>query len=103
MRLSESLYTVKSIGDASFGVDDLNQIAGLSAAENSCLPVGIHEGKKLERDDSGRMPRKSVGPMTLSGQAVFIDSDISTELRNKVSPHTNFDESILLPSFSRIA
>lgn len=92
MRLSESLYSVKSTGDASVGVDNLNQIVGFSTAENSCLPASIHEGRKLEKDkdsrllSSGRTSRGSIGPMALSGQALFIDSDVSTELRNKVSP-----------------
>ncbi|XP_031382410.1 uncharacterized protein LOC116196694 [Punica granatum] len=89
VRLSESLYTVKSIGDGSIGTDNLNQMVGSYGAENSCLPnpVSIHEGRKHEMDEllsSGRTSRSTLGPMTLSGQSLFIDSDISTELRNKV-------------------
>ncbi|KAK4789770.1 hypothetical protein SAY86_017074 [Trapa natans] len=90
VRLSESLYTLKNTGDARVGIDNLNQIAGYPAAEDSCLPTGILESRKVEKDkdsqllSSGRALRRSIGTMTLPGQSLFIDSEVSTELRNKV-------------------
>ncbi|KAL3744584.1 hypothetical protein ACJRO7_013798 [Eucalyptus globulus] len=90
VRLSETLYSVKSIGDTGGKIEELHRARGITGAGNSCLPASIHEAKKLERTEeshllsSGREPQRSVDSMTLSGQSVYLDSDISTELQNKV-------------------
>lgn len=90
VRLSETLYSVKSIGDTGGKIEELHRARGITGAGNSCLPASIHEAKKLERIEesrllsSGREPQRSVDSMTLSGQSVYLDSDISTELQNKV-------------------
>lgn len=90
VRLSETLYSVKSIGDTGGKIEELHWARGITGAGNSCLPASIHEAKKLERIEesrllsSGREPQRSVDSMTLSGQSVYLDSDISTELQNKV-------------------
>lgn len=91
MRLSETLYSVKSVGDSGSHIDELHQARVITGAENSCLPASIHEAKKLERTEesrllsSGRESQRSVVSTTLSGQSVYIDSDISAELQSKVS------------------
>lgn len=90
VRLSETLYSVKSVGDSGGRIEELHRARGITGAENSCLPASIHEAKKLERTEesrllsSGRESQKSVDLMTLSGQSVYLDSDISAELQNKV-------------------
>ncbi|XWS26497.1 hypothetical protein CRYUN_Cryun26dG0036900 [Craigia yunnanensis] len=89
VRLSESLYTVKGVGEHGMRVDELNRLVGSTASESSCLPAGFHETKKIDMIEkplvtfSGRVPNKSMGS-TLSGHTMYIDSDISDELRNKV-------------------
>ncbi|OMO86446.1 hypothetical protein COLO4_21162 [Corchorus olitorius] len=89
VRLSESLYTVKGVGEHSMRVDELSRLAGSTATESSCLPAGFHEAKKFDMvgkpyvQFSGRGPDKSADS-TLSGHTMYIDSDISDELRNKV-------------------
>lgn len=91
VRLSETSYSVKSVGDNSGRIEELHRACGITGAENSCLPSSIHEAKKLERTaeshllSSGRESQRSVDLMTLSGQSVYLDSDISAELQNKVS------------------
>lgn len=90
VRLSESLYYVKNVGENGVRMDELNRLIGFSGAENSCLPAGMFENAKqsvMTEDPhlwfSGRESKRSVDS-TLSGHSMFIDSDISTELRNKV-------------------
>ncbi|KAK3213278.1 hypothetical protein Dsin_017984 [Dipteronia sinensis] len=89
VRLSESLYTVKSIGEHGMHLDKLNRFVGFTGIENSCLPAGIYESKQYDKTgkpnlqfsdkDSNRSPG-----LTLSGHYMYVDSDISEELRNKV-------------------
>lgn len=47
MRLSESLYSIKSFGQNGIRLDELNRLVGFSGTENSCLPVGAHGTKHL--------------------------------------------------------
>ncbi|KAF2285072.1 hypothetical protein GH714_037746 [Hevea brasiliensis] len=89
VRLSESLYSVKSVGENDVRLDDLNRLVGLSGTENSCLPVGFNDPKKFElteglsKKSSVRSSDRSI-EATLSGNSLYVDSDISDELRNKV-------------------
>ncbi|PPD90214.1 hypothetical protein GOBAR_DD12835 [Gossypium barbadense] len=89
VRLSESLYTVKGAEEHAACVDELNRLAGSTASESSCLPAGFHEAKKLDMIGkpnvrySGRVLNRSMDSV-LSGHTIYIDSDISVELRNKV-------------------
>ena len=70
-------------------VDELNWLVS-TASERSYLPAGFHEAKKIDMivkphvRFSGRVPTKSMDS-TLSGHTIYIDSDISDELRNKVT------------------
>lgn len=91
--MSESLYYVKNVGGNGIHMDELNRIIGFSGAENSCLPVGMFENAKqsvMTEDPhlwfSRRDSKRSVDSI-LSGHSMFIDSDISAELRNKVEKH----------------
>lgn len=88
VRLSESLYTVKNTGENGTRVDELNRLVGVTS-EKSCLPAGLYEAKKFDSiekphlqsswEDSNRS-----SDSTLSGRCIFIDADISNELRKKV-------------------
>ncbi|XP_056176725.1 uncharacterized protein LOC115671086 [Syzygium oleosum] len=90
VRLSETLYSVKSVGDSGSRIEELHRARGITGAEKSCLPASIQEAKKLEKAEesrllsSGRDCQRSVDLMNLSGQSVYLDSDISAELQNKV-------------------
>ncbi|XVF48784.1 hypothetical protein PTKIN_Ptkin03bG0216500 [Pterospermum kingtungense] len=88
VRLSESLYNVKGVGEHGTRADELNRLVP-TAFESSCLPANIYEAKKTDLMEkpyvqfSGRDPNKSMDSM-LSGHTMYIDSDISDQLRNKV-------------------
>ncbi|KAL6207667.1 hypothetical protein ACLB2K_018622 [Fragaria x ananassa] len=89
VRLSESLYSIKSMGQNGIRLDELNRLVGFSGAENSCLPVGAYGTKQLsmieEPQFSGREFNCNRGSdSTLSGHSMYVDLDISAELRNKV-------------------
>ena len=70
-------------------VDELNWLVS-TASERSYLPAGFHEAKKIDMIEkphvrfSGKDPNKSMDA-TLSDHTMHIDSDISDELRNKVT------------------
>ncbi|KAH7574473.1 hypothetical protein JRO89_XS03G0300600 [Xanthoceras sorbifolium] len=89
VRLSESLYTVKSIGEHGMHLDKLNRLVGFSGTENSCLPAGIYESKQHDKTRkpnlqfSDKESNRSTDS-TLSGHYIYVDSDISEELQNKV-------------------
>ncbi|XP_038700846.1 uncharacterized protein LOC119997735 isoform X3 [Tripterygium wilfordii] len=88
VRLCESLYTVKSVGETGVRLDELNRLVGFSSVENSCLPVGIDEVKRFDiteeaqKQHSGNSSR-NIDP-TLTGRTMYVDSDISPELKKKV-------------------
>ncbi|XP_022754732.1 uncharacterized protein LOC111303013 [Durio zibethinus] len=88
VRLNESLYNVKGVGEQGTRVDELNRLVS-TASESSCLPSSFHGAKKIDMIEkpylqfSERDPNKTMDS-TLSGHTMFIDSDISDELRNKV-------------------
>ncbi|CAL5358636.1 hypothetical protein CsSME_00048631 [Camellia sinensis var. sinensis] len=86
VRLSESLYTVKSIGENGMPMDDLNRLSQFVGSETSCLPVAIHEHAKqsgMAVPFPEKESKRSV-ESTLSGHSLYIDSDISPELHRKV-------------------
>ncbi|KAJ6382581.1 hypothetical protein OIU77_031094 [Salix suchowensis] len=89
VRLSESLYSVKSVGENGACLDEMNRLVGFTGAENVCLPVGINDAKQFNKSEalhqlsSGRSPIKSIG-LNMSGNSMYVDSDISDDLRSKV-------------------
>ncbi|GMI81361.1 hypothetical protein like AT2G26270 [Hibiscus trionum] len=89
VRLSESLYSVKGIGEHVTPEDELNRLAESPASESSCLPASFHEAKKIDMREKPHaqfcrsVPNRSMNLM-FSGHTMYIDSDISVELRNKV-------------------
>ena len=84
MRLSESLYSIKSFGQNGIRLDELNRLVGFSGTENSCL-TGAHLSTIEEPQFSGRESNcNRSSDSILSGHSMYIDLDISAELRNKV-------------------
>ncbi|XP_061965906.1 uncharacterized protein LOC133689850 isoform X2 [Populus nigra] len=88
VKLSESLYSVKSVGENGARLDEMNRLVGFTGAENLCLPAGINDAKQFNKSEglhqlsSGRSPIKSIG-LNLSGNSMYVDSDISDDLRSK--------------------
>ncbi|XP_043703864.1 uncharacterized protein LOC122653963 [Telopea speciosissima] len=91
VRLSESLYSVKTVGERGLQTEELNRLLGFTATENTCLPVGLRGDTKQYSDTlqphthvTEKENRKTGGAAVLSRHSIFVDSDISTELRSKV-------------------
>ncbi|KAI4377506.1 hypothetical protein MLD38_015118 [Melastoma candidum] len=77
VRLNELSYSVKDLQNDVNGMDELSRIASsVTVAENSCLPSGIYNQKKPEISGGGNK--------ILSGRAIYVDSDISSDVRIKV-------------------
>ncbi|CAI0448267.1 unnamed protein product [Linum tenue] len=89
-RLSESLYAVKNLGDNGVRLDDLNRLVGFTDAENSCFPDGVSNSKQFdmtERPAHKHAPRKASScsnDLIFSGNAMFVDPDVSNDLKIKV-------------------
>ncbi|XP_042485890.1 uncharacterized protein LOC122066108 isoform X2 [Macadamia integrifolia] len=90
VRLSESLYSVKTVGESGLQTEELNRPLGFTGTKNTCLPVGVHDdakqyGTTLQPHPYfvGKENNKS-GKAVLSSHSIFIDSDISAELQSKV-------------------
>ncbi|KAL3361294.1 hypothetical protein AABB24_014277 [Solanum stoloniferum] len=79
VRLKESLYSVKGVGQGGFSVDDIS-------SQHSCLPVALPEHSKppdmVEEPliHAEREPKRR----TLFGHTFYVDTDVSDELRSKV-------------------
>ena len=106
MRLSESLYSVKRAGENGMPLGELNQLVGLPGAEKSCLPHEIFKAEKplsatgLSHLQSSRKELRSGGAV-LSSDCIYIDSDISTEMKKKVN--FGFVKQYCIPTKSQIA
>ncbi|XAR57558.1 hypothetical protein NMG60_11025739 [Bertholletia excelsa] len=86
VRLNESLYSVKSPGENGIPWTDLNQISRFADSGASCLPVTVHEDANkshLAMPFLENESKRSMG-LTMSGLSLYIDKDISPELRRKV-------------------
>lgn len=98
VRLSESLYRIKSFGENK-PLDEWNRLTGFTGAENSCIPIGAHGTPKSDTIEephvrlSGRESDRNYAS-TLSGHSMYVDLDISAELRNKVK----LQEALSFPS-----
>ncbi|KAK3027518.1 hypothetical protein RJ639_040233 [Escallonia herrerae] len=90
VRLSETLYSVKSGGETGMPVDDLNRLLLLSGTPSSCLPSGMLEHLKQSYMIEGPQARSSgreIGrnlEANLAGHSLYIDVDVPAELRSKV-------------------
>ncbi|KAI4316450.1 hypothetical protein L6164_024428 [Bauhinia variegata] len=88
VRLSESHYCVKNYGENNIHLVDLKLPPGYKNAEDSCLPTRIREAKQADDIEglqrfSGKESSRN-RESTLSGCSIYVDPDISAELRNKV-------------------
>ncbi|XP_039004980.1 uncharacterized protein LOC120132238 [Hibiscus syriacus] len=85
VRLSESFYSMKGIGEHVTTADELNLLAESTTPESSCLDEANKTSmrEKQHAQFSRRVPNRSMNS-AFSGHTMYIDSDISVELRNKV-------------------
>ncbi|CAN8284368.1 unnamed protein product [Cochlearia groenlandica] len=89
LRMSESLYVVKQLGQISEKVDDLSQVYDLETiCRPRAIPQAVHFGTstttKCHQVSSSGTESGTSGDMSLSIHSMYVDSDISDELRLKV-------------------
>ncbi|KAK1263888.1 hypothetical protein QJS04_geneDACA013513 [Acorus gramineus] len=90
VRLNESLYSVKSVGQNGLPVGDLNRLVGFTNAEKSCVPVLAYDESRLSNTNlqtflqpPGQDSTGSWRPI-LASDRIYIDSNISPDLKTKV-------------------
>ncbi|KAJ8751109.1 hypothetical protein K2173_016290 [Erythroxylum novogranatense] len=89
VRLSESLYSVKNVEEGGVHLSELNRVIGFTGSENSCLPAGISDAKQFHRREgqqkytTGIVSSKNAD-LNLFSNFMYIDSEISHDLRKKV-------------------
>ncbi|KAG8375455.1 hypothetical protein BUALT_Bualt10G0101700 [Buddleja alternifolia] len=91
VRLNESLYRVYKVGDIGTPTDDLRRLDQKTGAENSALPIEVPGLRFSERESK----RQTVS-LFLSGQSFYIDVDVPSELRIKVSEALSAEGAILM-------
>ncbi|XP_060208245.1 uncharacterized protein LOC132635755 isoform X1 [Lycium barbarum] len=86
VRLTESLYSVKGVGQGASSLDNIDRLVQKDSKQNSCLPVALPEHSKppdmIEEPliHAEREPKRR----TLFGHTFYVDADVSDELRSKV-------------------
>lgn len=95
MRLDESLYGVKNVGENVVLRDHFNGLSRYASTEHYCIPVGMLEHLKqsdtINRPNVESTVKESNRSMDLilSGSSLFIDPDVPAELRSKVN-HSDY-------------
>ncbi|XP_039127734.1 uncharacterized protein LOC120263822 isoform X2 [Dioscorea cayenensis subsp. rotundata] len=89
VRLSESLYSVRSVEENGLPLRELSRLVGYTSAENSCLPVvdfGNTKPSNTALQAHLQTPRKEVNSTepVLSKACIYIDPNISSEMNKKV-------------------
>ncbi|KAL5201920.1 hypothetical protein ABZP36_036274 [Zizania latifolia] len=90
MRLDESLYSIKNIGENGMPLGEFNRLIGTPVSEKSCLPPMNFEDKACSdttQKHQLQIPRKGHdhGEFVFTNDSVYIDPGISGEMRKKVS------------------
>ncbi|XP_047967229.1 uncharacterized protein LOC125211465 [Salvia hispanica] len=92
VRLSETQYSVNSIGDNGLASNDSKRLDQNSGAENSCLPSGLLKHNKQPEfcgapgsQFSERESKRYTTSSSFSGQSFYVDVDVPAELLSKVS------------------
>ncbi|XP_020571366.1 uncharacterized protein LOC110018406 isoform X2 [Phalaenopsis equestris] len=91
MRLNESLYIIKNVGEHGFPLVDSDVSSALPGTEKSCLPLAhIDVDKSSNRiNQTGQLCQQPLRNECSSGSLfsndfIFIDPDVSVELKKKV-------------------
>ncbi|XP_072980616.1 uncharacterized protein [Typha angustifolia] len=88
VRLSESLYSVKSTGDNGLPLGEFNRLVDIPGNENSCLPlITFGDGKSSDLTRQNQLQssgENSKDGYFFSNDVLYIDSNISGEMRKKI-------------------
>ncbi|KAJ1289832.1 hypothetical protein BS78_02G195000 [Paspalum vaginatum] len=90
MRLDESLYAIKNIGENGVPLQESNRLVGVPVNEKSCLPPLIFQDKACSdttRKHSLQTPREEGDHhgLVFVNDTMYIDPGISAEMRKKIS------------------
>ncbi|PAN12621.1 hypothetical protein PAHAL_2G278600 [Panicum hallii] len=90
MRLDESLYAIKNIGENGLPLGEFNRFIGVPVDEKSCLPPMIFQDKACSdttRKHPTQTPRKESGndELVFMNDTIYIDHGISGEMKKKIS------------------
>lgn len=89
MRLDESLYAIKNIGENGLPLGEVNRFIGVPVHEKSCLPPMIYQDKACSntiRKHLPQAPRKesSNHELIFMNDIIYIDPGVSNEMKKKV-------------------
>jgi hypothetical protein len=89
VRLDESLYAIKNIGENGLPLGEFNRFIGVPVDEKSCLPPMIFQDKACSdttRKHPTQTPRKESGndELVFMNDTIYIDHGISGEMKKKV-------------------
>nr|CAB3457160.1 unnamed protein product [Digitaria exilis] len=90
MRLDESLYAIKNIGENGLPLGESNHFIGVPVDEKSCLPPMIYQDKACSntiRKHLPQTPRKesSNHELIFMNDTIYIDPEVSDEMKKKIS------------------
>ncbi|XP_015696658.1 uncharacterized protein LOC102720908 [Oryza brachyantha] len=90
MRLDESLYSIKNIGENGMPLGEFNRLVGAPVGENSCLPPMVSQEKAFSNTTEKHRLQTSRkehdhDEYVFTNDSIYIDPGISGEMRKKVS------------------
>ncbi|CAL5081639.1 unnamed protein product [Urochloa decumbens] len=90
MRLDESLYAIKNIGENGLPLGEFNRRVGVPVDEKSCLPPIIFQDKACSdttREPPLQTPRNETGgdELVFEDDTIYVDPGISGEMKKKIS------------------
>jgi hypothetical protein len=89
VRLDESLYAIKNIGENGLPLGEFNRFIAVPVDEKSCLPPMIFQDKACSdatRKHPPQAPRKESGnnELVFMNDTIYIDPGISGDMKKKV-------------------
>ncbi|VAI32483.1 unnamed protein product [Triticum turgidum subsp. durum] len=101
MRLDESLYSIKNIGENGLPLGESNRLVGLPVNEKSCLPPMIFQDKAcsdttLKRQLQAHREEPEHDVFVFTNDTIYIDPGISGEMKKKISDAATSEDAKLL-------
>ncbi|KAL4571160.1 hypothetical protein LXL04_017911 [Taraxacum kok-saghyz] len=84
VRLNESLYEVKTLGESYMAKDDLKRISNASSCNPNSMLDNVKQSNLIQRSRLHLREHKRRSGSIFLGQTMYIDPDVTVELRNKV-------------------
>ncbi|PNT64680.1 hypothetical protein BRADI_4g31300v3 [Brachypodium distachyon] len=90
MRLDESLYSIKNMGENGLPLGEFNRLVGVPVSEQSCLPPMIFQDKACsgatqKHQLQGPREKPEHDLFVFANDTIYIDPGISGEMKKKIS------------------